>query len=163
MSTEMKETKQYLTFSLDEETFAIDVIKTREILNLTTITQVPQTPEFLLGVINLRSSVVPVIDMRLKFGMPSVDQSVDSCIIVMEVEVDEESVTVGALVDSVQEVIDLDEAQIEPPPRLGTRLKTEFLKGMGNQNGNFIMILNIDKVFSSEELNLVQDLKDEAV
>jgi purine-binding chemotaxis protein CheW len=101
--------------------------------------------------------------MRLKFGMESVDHSVESCIIVMEVTVDDEPITVGALVDSVQEVIDLDEARIEPPPRLGTRLKTEFLRGMGNQDGNFIMILDIDKVFSSAELNLVQELQEEAV
>lgn len=163
MSEENKQYSQYLTFSLDDEIFAIDVVKTREILNLTTITQVPQTPDFMLGVINLRGGVVPVVDMRLKFGMESVDHSVDSCIIVMEVTVDDETITVGALVDSVQEVIDLDEAQVEPPPRLGTRLRTEFLRGMGNQDGNFIMILNIDKVFSTEELSLVQDVKDEAI
>ena len=163
MSTELKDIKQYLTFSLGGEVFAIDVIKTREILNMSTITQVPQTPDYMLGVINLRSSVVPVIDMRLKFGMERIEQSVDSCIVVIEVKVDDEAITVGALVDSVQEVVDLDDAQIEPPPRLGTRLKTEFLRGMGNQNDNFIMILDIDKVFSSEELCLVQDVTEEAV
>ena len=95
--------------------------------------------------------------------MRRVEHSVESCIIVMEVAVDDELLTVGALVDSVQEVIDLNEAQIEPPPRLGTRLKTEFLRGMGNQDGDFIMILDIDKVFSSEEMALVQDLREDAV
>ena len=163
MSTEIKEQNQYLTFSLDGEIFAIDVIKSREILDMTTITQVPQTPDYMLGVINLRSSVVPVIDMRLKFGMERIDQSIDSCIVVMEVTVEDESITVGVLVDSVQEVIDLNAEQIEPPPRIGTRLKTEFLRGMGNHNDKFVMILDIDKVFSSDEMSLVQNMKDVAV
>lgn len=163
MSTEAKETRQYLTFSLNHEIFAIDVIKAREILDMSTITQIPRTPDYMLGVINLRSSVVPVIDMRLKLGMDRVEHSVDSCIIVMEVSVDNEPITVGALVDSVQEVIDLDPTQIEPPPRIGTRLKTEYLRGMGKHEEDFIMILDIDKVFSSEEMSLVQDMTDVAV
>lgn len=163
MNTETKELSQYLTFSLDHETFAIDVIKAREILDMPMITQVPQTPDYMLGVINLRSNVVPVIDMRLKFGMDSIEESVGSCIIVMEVAVDNEPITVGVLVDSVQEVIDLDAEQIEPPPRIGTRLKTDFLRGMGNYHDEFVMILDIDKVFSSEEMSLVHDMTEVAV
>ena len=163
MSKETKGTRQYLTFSLGNETFAIDVVKAREILDMSNITQVPQTPDYMLGVINLRSNVVPVIDMRLKFGMKSIEQSLDSCIIVMEVAIDDEPLTVGALVDSVQEVIDLDSAQIEPPPSIGSRLKTDFLRGMGNHNDSFVLILDIDKVFSTEELSLVQDMSDVAV
>ena len=123
--------------------------------------KVLQTPDYLLGVINLRSNVVPVIDMRLKLGMKYVERSVDSSTIVMEVAVENEQVTVGALVDSVQEVIDLQGSQIEPSPRIDERLKTEDLRGMGHHNDRFIMILYIDEV--SSEMNLLRDLSDEAV
>lgn len=152
--------QQYLTFGLGNETFAVDVAKAREVLDGINITKVPQTPEYMLGVINLRSSVVPVIDMRLKFGMESAEQTVDTCIIVLEVHVDDDSIVVGALADSVREVLDILPEQIEPPPRLGTKLNTEFIQGMGNCNDEFVIILDIDKVFSVEELSLVQGMSD---
>ena len=158
--TESTETTQFLTFSLAEDVFAIDVVMAREVLDLCDVTRVPQTPDYMLGVINLRGSVVPVIDMRLKFGMNAAEQTRDSCIVVVEVDVDGESVVVGALADSVREVIDLAPSQIEPPPRIGTRLKTEFIKGMGNLEDRFVIILDINRVFSAEELALVQGLSD---
>ena len=158
--TEITETTQFLTFSLAEDVFAIDVVMAREVLDLCDVTRVPQTPDYMLGVINLRGSVVPVIDMRLKFGMNAAEQTRDSCIVVVEVDVDGESVVVGALADSVREVIDLEPSQIEPPPRIGTRLKTEFIKGMGNLEDRFVIILDINRVFSAEELALVQGLSD---
>jgi len=151
-------TMQYLTFKLGEENFAIDVIKAQEILDFVTPTRVPQTPPFMLGVINLRGSVVPVIDLRRKFGIPEGERTRDTCIIVMEIEVDGERTVVGALVDSVQEVLDLDTEDLEPPPRIGTRLKTEFIKSMGNLNGNFLIVLNIDRIFSTDELVLMEDV-----
>ena len=157
MSEENKQYNQYLTFSLDDEIFAIDVVKTREILNLTAITQVPQTPDFMLGVINLRGGVVPVIDMRLKLGLPAGEETEDTCVIVVEVLVDGESIIVGALADAVREVLEIRSDQIEPAPRLGTRLKTEFITGMGKVDEQFLILLNIDRVFSSEELAIVQD------
>ena len=146
------ETTQYLTFELDKETFALDVAKVREILDSPTITKVPQTPEYMRGVINLRGSVVPVIDLRLKFSMAETEQTVNTCIIVVEIELDSELIILGALADSVQEVIDLEPEQIEPAPRIGAKLNTAFIKGMGKHNEQFIMILDIDKVFSCEEL-----------
>lgn len=152
------ETTQYLTFKLQEEVFAVDVAKVREILDLVTITKVPQTPEFMRGVINLRGSVVPVVDMRLKFGMSRTETTVNTCIIVMEISLDEETTVVGALADSVQEVLELDADQIEPAPRIGTRLNTEFIKGMGKIGEHFVMILEIDKVFSEEELMLSEEV-----
>ncbi len=162
MSDIQTEKNQYLTFDLDGEVFAVEVSKVREILDFTEVTSVPQMPVFMRGVINLRGSVVPVIDMRCKFGLDTIDDTVDTCIIIVEVEIDNETSVLGALVDSVQEVLDIDEDQIEPPPRMGARMNSAFLHGMGKYDGRFIMILNIDKVFSSDELALVRS-KDESV
>ena len=145
-------TVQYLTFQLADEIFAFDVAKVREILELISITKVPQTPEFMRGVINLRGSVVPVIDLRLNFGMQCTENTVNTCIIVVEVNLDGEAIVLGILADSVQEVVEMEPDLIEPPPRLGTKLKTEFIKGMGKVEDNFVMILDIDKVFSADEL-----------
>ncbi len=147
------EVNQYLTFKLGEEVFALDIRKVREVLEYTTITKVPQTPAFMRGVINLRGGVVPVVDMRLKIGMKKTESTVNTCIIISEITIDDESTIVGALADSVQEVIELEPAQIEPAPRMGTRLKTEFIKGMGKRDGEFIIILDIDRVFSFEEIH----------
>ncbi|MBI5632652.1 MAG: chemotaxis protein CheW [Nitrospirae bacterium] len=147
---------QYLTYKLDEEVFAIDISKVREVLDFTAVTKVPQTPDFMRGVINLRGSVVPVLDLRLKFGMAETTRTVNTCIIIVEVFVDNERTILGALADSVQEVIDLGAEQIEPAPRIGMRLKTDFIRGMGKRDSQFVIILDIDKVFSAEELAIVQ-------
>ncbi len=155
--TGISEIRQYLTFRLEEEIFGLDVGKVREILDMTTITKSPRTPEFLKGVINLRGNVVPVVDMRLKFGLPPVEKTVDTCIVVTEVTLEGETTVLGALVDSVQEVFELEPGQIEPAPRIGTRLRTEFILGMGKRDGRFIMLLDVDKVFSCDELSLVQE------
>jgi purine-binding chemotaxis protein CheW len=156
--TETTETTQYLTFKLGEEVFALDISKVREVLDFTSITKVPRTPEFMRGVINLRGSVVPVVDIRLKFGMSRTEKTVNTCIIIVEVNVDGESIILGTLADSVQEVLDLDPGQIEPAPKIGTRLRTEFIKGMGKRDAGFIIILDVDRIFSAEELTLVQDV-----
>ena len=150
------ENHQYLTFKLDEEVFALGIDKVREVLHYTSVTKVPQTPDFMRGVINLRGSVVPVIDMRLKFGMAKTDTTVNTCIIIVEINLDGETAILGALADSVQEVLDLEPHQIEPAPKIGTKLRTEFIKGMGKRNEQFIIILDIDRVFSSGELAAVQ-------
>ncbi len=155
-------TTQYLTFKLGEEVYAVDISKVREVLDFTTVTKVPRTPDFMRGVINLRGSVVPVVDLRLKFGMQGTENTVNTCIIIMEVRVDSETTILGALADSVQEVIDLDTEHIEPAPRIGTKLKTEFITGMGKQNDKFIIILDIDKIFSTDELALVQESQTDA-
>jgi purine-binding chemotaxis protein CheW len=154
---EIEEATQHLTFKLDEEVFALDISKVREVLEYTRVTKVPRTPEFMKGVINLRGHVVPVVDLRLKFGMSEAEKSVNTCIIIVEVSVDEETTVLGALADSVQEVHEFKHDQIEPAPKIGTRLKTEFIKGMGKRDDQFIMILDINKVFSSDELAVVQD------
>ncbi len=146
------DTRTYLTFTLEQEDFAVEVAYVHEVLDYTSVTKVPRTPDYMKGVINLRGSVVPVVDMRLKFGMPRGEETVDTCIVVMEVELEGEATVIGALADSVKEVFDLDPNLIEPPPRIGTILKTDFIRGMGKHEDNFIIILDIDRIFSSEEL-----------
>ncbi|MBF0559571.1 MAG: chemotaxis protein CheW [Nitrospirae bacterium] len=158
--TTITDTRQYLTFKLADEIFALDVAKVREILDFTTVTKVPQTPDFMRGVINLRGNVVPVVDMRLKFGMTMTEKTVNTCIIVTEVTINGETAVIGDLADSVQEVIELEPDQIEPAPKIGMSIRTEFISGMGKRNGEFIMILDMDRVFSSEELAVVQDAHD---
>ena len=153
------QTTQYLTFTLADEVFAVDVARVREILEMPSITKVPQVPDFMLGVINLRGCVVPVIDLRQKFGMQETAQTVNTCIIVVEVAMDGENIVLGSLADSVQEVIEMEPSQIEAAPHIGTNLKTDFIKGMGKHDGRFVMILDIDKVFSSDELSAVQELE----
>lgn len=148
---------QYLTFTLADEQYAVEVYDVKEVLEYTTVTRVPRTQEFMRGVINLRGSVVPVIDLRLKFDMGATEKTIETSIIVMEVEINGEKVTVGTLADSVQEVIDLDATQIEPAPTIGTRIDTEFIKGIGKQDEHFIIILDIDRVFSEDELSTVVD------
>lgn len=150
--------QQYVTFNLGDELFGFEVTRTREILTLAPITKVPQTPEYLLGVINLRGQVVPVIDMRLKLGLPAGFETEETCIIVVEVQIDGEMIVVGALADAVREVQDIRADQVEPPPKLGTRLKTEFITGMGKVDEQFMILLNIDGIFNSEELTLVQEV-----
>ncbi|MBT4267104.1 MAG: chemotaxis protein CheW [Deltaproteobacteria bacterium] len=155
-ATELLKTNQYLAFKLEAEIFAFDISKVREVLEFETVTKVPQTPEMMKGVINLRGSVVPVIDLRIKFGMGEAQKTVNTVIIIIEIDLDDESTMLGVLVDSVKEVIDLDTDHIEPPPSIGTQLNTDFIKGMGKQDDNFIIILDIEKIFSSAELKAVQ-------
>jgi len=153
--TSITEAAQYLTFKLSDEIFAVEVARVREILEFTHITKVPRTPGFMRGVINVRGSVVPVIDLRLKFGMTMTEQSINTCIIVLEIDFGGETSILGALADSVQEVVELEPDQIEPAPKIGIQLKTEFIKGIGKRDNEFIMILDIDRVFSGEELESI--------
>jgi len=150
------ETMQFLTFRLDGEVFAFDISKVREVLEYGTITKIPQTPDILKGVINLRGSVVPVIDMRVKFGMGEVEKTVNTVTIITEIEIDNEVTMIGAMVDSVSEVMNLDSEHIEPPPSIGTQLNTDYIKGMGKKDDQFIIILDIEKIFSMDELEIVQ-------
>jgi purine-binding chemotaxis protein CheW len=152
---------QYLTFTLDDEVFAFDIGTVREVLDFTTVTKVPRTPDFMRGVINLRGNVVPVVDMRLKFGMATAEKTVHTCIIIVEIGIEGETLVIGAMADSVREVLDLEPGEIEPAPRIGVKLNTAFIRGMGKQGDQFIIILDIDKVFSDEELSAVQGCEGE--
>ncbi|WP_020585540.1 chemotaxis protein CheW [Desulfobacter curvatus] len=154
------QTSQYLTFKLDNEIYAMDITTVREVLDIIQITKVPQMPDFMCGVINLRGGVVPVVDLRLKFGLAEATSLKGACIVIIEVFLDGEQTILGILVDAVQEVISLEPEQIDPPPRIGTRLKTEFIKGMGKKDEEFIIILETGKVFSAGELAIVQATDD---
>ncbi len=154
---EITETRQYLTFKLGQEIFGLDVAKVREVLDFTTLTTIPRMPEFMRGVINLRGSVVPVVDLRLCFAMSKTVRTKNTCIILMEVKIENESQVIGALADSVEEVIDLEPEQIEPAPGIGTQVQVDFIKGMGKRDTQFIMILDIDRVFAEEELASVRN------
>jgi len=156
------ETTQYLTFKLEDEVFALDIGKVREVLDFTTVTKVPRTPEFMRGVINLRGSVVPVVDLRLKFGMTKTENTVNTCIIIVEVTVDGDTTILGALADSVQEVLDLEPDNIVAAPKIGTKLNTEFISGMGKRDDRFVIILDIDKVLSVDEIAQVQATQKES-
>lgn len=153
------ETSQYLSFKLGDEIFALDIEKVREVMDFTQVTKVPQTPEFMLGVINLRGNVVPVVDMRLKFGMTGKQATVNTCIIIVEIVVDGEVTVLGAMADSVQEVMSLGPDQIEPPPKIGTHMDNRFIKGMGKRDNKFMIILDIDRVFSARELSTTGDME----
>lgn len=142
----------YLSFKLNDEVFAANVGKVLEILELTKITKVPKAPEYMRGVINLRGSVLPVVDTRVKFGLPVIPDTVNTCIIVLNIQIDNEDLTVGALVDAVQEVLELSPDMISESPNIGSKYRSEFIQGMGKVDGDFIMVLDIDQVFSLDEL-----------
>jgi purine-binding chemotaxis protein CheW len=155
-------TGQYLTFRLGDEIFALDVVQVREVLDMCSITKVPGTPDFMRGVINVRGSVVPVMDLRKKFGLPESEQTLDTRIIVMEIAIDGEVTILGTLADSVNEVLDLETDQIEPPPKIGARWRTEFIHGIGKRDDKFLILLDIDRVFSTDELALAEAAAGEA-
>ena len=147
----------YLTFKLGQETFAANVGKVLNILEMTKITEVPKAPDYMKGVINLRGTVLPVIDTKVKFGLGETEFTDNTCIVVMEIDMDGDTIHVGALVDSVQEVLEIEDDQIQPPPSIGSKYRSEFIEGMAKYNEEFIMILNMDKVFSLDELAALQD------
>ena len=150
--------ESYLSFRLGEEVFAASVAQVIEILEVPKITRVPKSPAYMRGVLNLRGSVLPVIDTRLKFGMPATIDTVNTCIMVLSVQIDNESFVLGALVDAVQEVFEISQADIKTAPSIGSKYKSEFIEGMVKANEQFIMMLNLDKVFSSDELITLQEV-----
>jgi purine-binding chemotaxis protein CheW len=150
-------TTQYLTFKLGQEVYALDVVKVREVLDMTPITKVPRSAEFMCGVINVRGSVVPVVDLRKKFDLEEAGRTVDTRIVVMEIELEGEPAVIGAKADSVHEVMEIDPQLIEVPPKIGAQWHNHFIKGIGKTDDGFIMILDIDRVFSHVELALLSD------
>lgn len=163
METTISTSSSYLTFRLDEEVFAATVNKVLEILEIPKITKIPRSPEFMRGVLNLRGSVLPVIDTRKKFNLPLMEDSVNTCIIVMSLVIDEKPIVIGAVVDSVQEVMEIDSNEVQPAPTVGSKYKTEFIEGMLKSNDQFIMILDLDKVFSNEEGEFLQEISTDTI
>lgn len=142
----------YLTFSLGEENFAIDVIHVEKILEVQPVTKVPKSPDFMLGVFNLRGEVIPLIDTRLKFGMEATQVTNSTCVLVIIVDIDGEAVKLGAMVDNVREVVKIDKESILPLPSIGKQNKAEFIKGVFRNENSFYLLLNADKIFSVEEV-----------
>ncbi len=148
---------KYLTFTLAGEEYGIGILKIKEIIGMMAITSVPQTPEFIKGVINLRGKVIPVMDLRLRFGMPAMDYTERTCIIVVEINGGAGTVQVGVVVDAVSEVLNIKADDIEPTPSFGTRLNTDFILGMAKMNGGIKILLDINRVLSSEETALLAE------
>lgn len=153
-------TKSFLSFKLDNEHFAINVMQISEILEVLKITKVPHAPDYLIGVVNLRGGVLPVVDTRIKFGMSPTEYTVNTCIVVLNITMDDETVVVGAMVDSVSEVFEIEESQIHPSPSIGAKYRADFIQGMIKEKDQFMMLLNIDKVFSSIDLESFKEVEE---
>ncbi len=145
---------KYLTFVSGNEVYGIEILRVREIIGVMSITTVPQTPDYMKGVINLRGKVIPVIDLRLKFSMQEVEHTQETCVIVVEVN----NTQIGIIVDSVSEVVDISGSEIEETPPFGQGIDTSFMMGMGKIKEKIIILLNIEMVLSSEELELVKQI-----
>jgi len=143
---------QYLTFALGSEMFAVGILNVKEIIEYGNLTEIPMMPTFIRGVINLRGSVVPVIDLAARFGGQQTEIGKRTCIVIVEVQDGELRHDIGIMVDAVSEVLDIPDSEIEPPPTFGAKIRAEFIFGMGKVQGKFVIILNIDKVLSVEEI-----------
>lgn len=153
-----QETGSYISFMLGDEYFAINVAKVLNILQLVQITKVPTAPDYMKGVINLRGTVLPIIDIRMKFGMDPIEYKRDTVILVLNVEIDNEVVNAGILVDSVKEVFEIQQAEILPPPGIGSKYKSKFIDGIYKMSDDkFVMLLDIDRIFSTDELVMMKD------
>ncbi len=148
---------KYLTFTLAEEEYGIGILKIKEIIGMMPVTTVPQTPEFVKGVINLRGKVIPVMDLRLRFGMDSIDYTERTCIIVVEVEGTTGTIQIGIVVDSVSEVLNIKGEDIEDTPTFGTKLNTEYILGMAKMEGSVKILLDIDRVLSEGEIAIMEN------
>lgn len=162
MSKQPELLQSYLTFRLGDEIFAANVSKVLEILEIPRITKVPHAPIYMRGVINLRGNVMPVINARSKFGLPDCEDTISSCIIVLDIEFENQSIILGAVVDAVHEVMEINPEDIQPAPSIGTKYKSEFIQGMVKANDQFIMVLDLDLVFSSNEASIIKDIITEA-
>ncbi len=148
---------KYLTFTLAEEEYGVGILKIKEIIGMLPITSVPQTPDFVKGVINLRGKVIPVMDLRLRFGMVSIDYTERTCIIVVEISGQAGTILVGIVVDAVSEVLNIKGDDIEKTPTFGTKLNTDYILGMAKMEGGVKILLDIDQVLSSDELSMLSE------
>ena len=154
-------TNQYITFKLGNELFAIGVEQVREVLEVSTVTRVPNAPSYMRGVVNVRGKAIPVVDLRLRFGLPATVDAVSTRVIVMELLLDGEATVLGGMADSVHEVIELAPSDIHPAPRIAMRWRTEFIRGMGRRGDDFLIILDVNAVFASDDLALVESASGE--
>ena len=147
---------KYLTFTMAAEEYGIGILKIKEIIGMMPVTTIPQTPDFVKGVINLRGKVIPVIDLRLRFGMESIDYNDRTCIIVVEIEGESGTVMIGIVVDAVSEVLNIKSEDIEETPTFGAKLNTDYILGMAKMEGGVKILLDIDRVLSSEEITIIE-------
>lgn len=152
IAVEVEEGRQYLTFLLGGEMFAIEILNIKEIIEYGQLTEVPLMPKFVRGVINLRGSVVPVIDLSVRFGRHGTEITKRTCNVIIETSAEGEAIDVGIVVDAVSEVLEISAAEIEPPPSFGAKIRADFISGMGKVNGRFVIILDVNKVLSVDEM-----------
>lgn len=152
--------QQYLTFTLGGEMFAVAILNVKEIIEYGTVTEIPMMPGFIRGVINLRGAVVPVIDLSCRFGGKSTQVARRTCIIIIELVQDDQKHDIGVMVDAVSEVLEIARADIEPPPSFGAKIRTDFISGMGKVNGKFVIILDVARVLSVEEIAMLTQVSD---
>ncbi len=150
---------KFLTFALGNEEYGIPIQKVKEIIGIMDITNIPRTPQFIKGVINLRGKIIPVMDLRLKFGLEEKVYNQRTCIIVVEINISESKRMMGIVVDTVSEVVNIQSGEIEPPPQYSAQADNEFLIGMGKVKGKVILLLEIEQVLTSEELVLLKGIK----
>ena len=159
MSTTLSEgSMRLLTLTLDNVYFALDIHSVREILDMTDITSIPHTPEYMRGVVNVRGSAVPVVDLRLKFGLPAVERTLNTRIVILEIPRGDGVAAIGAIADSVKEVLEVEASRIDPPPRMGTGIRADFIKGISRQDDRFLLILDAARVFTSDEILSLEEL-----
>lgn len=149
---------QILSFVLDNDFFGMEISNIQEVLEYHKVTAVPRTPDYMLGVINLRGQVVPVIDLRRYFDMATTEPTVDSCIIIVELEIEGEKTALGLLADRVKEVLELSTTDINPPPKLGNKVDSQFIYGVARHDDQFIILLKIHRIFSDTEMKDVADI-----
>jgi len=154
----MAQDNKFLTFKLGEENYAIPILKIKEIIGMMVITKIPRLPNFIKGVINLRGKIIPVVDLRIKFGLEERAYDERTSIIVMEIKTENSTKTDGIVVDTVQEVMDIPLENIEPPPKYGNDIGQEFLTGIGKVDGDVIMLLDVDKIFTNEEKDILESV-----
>lgn len=143
---------KHLTFSLGKENYGIPILQVREIIGMMDITEVPKTPDFIKGVVNLRGKIIPIMDLRSKFGMEAIEYTERTCIIVVEVNINESKRPMGIVVDTVSEVVNIEENEIEETLDYGAKMEEEFLTGMGKVKDKVIMLLNIDKIINTQDI-----------
>lgn len=160
IATNTDEGQQYLTFSLGQEMFAVGILNIREIIEYGSVTTVPMMPTFVRGVINLRGSVVPVIDLAARFGRPPCEITRRSCIVIVELESEGERQELGVVVDAVSEVLEIPDTEIEPAPGFGAKIRTDFIAGMGKVNDHFVILLNMNNVLAVEEIAMLAQLNE---
>jgi purine-binding chemotaxis protein CheW len=157
-----EQSQQYLTFVLAGETFAMGILAIKEIIEYADLTEVPMMPQYVRGVINLRGSVVPVIDLSVRFGKPASPVTKRTCIVIIEIVAGGERQVLGVMVDAVNAVLDIPPAEIEPPPTFGASIRTDFIQGMGKVSNKFVILLDVDHVLAADEMSVLTEVQEAA-